>query len=377
NARYSPQFFATATGATTARSVLAMAIDANDTALVRDAVAALGQTTGRGSMFRGGNREPLLECLRYPDRRVQYDAALVLGSALPRAGFPGDTQVVPLLASAVRSGGNTYAAVISSSEENRNQLGSMLRDDGFTLLNGGSTFYEFQPEVERASGVDLIVVDASPANARETVSQIRNFARTSATPVIVVSNGLDKIALQREFASDRATKIWLSKAGADGLKAATENLMQRASGGRLSQADALGYTRDALGTLHAIAIDQGSVYKIVDAEPALLEALGTISGAMRIMVADVLSLVPTQKTQRALIDAALSAQGKDQVALLDKAAQSARRFGNYAEDRQVQALGSLISDSSGAGNSQVADAAGRLYGSLNLPADDAVKLIID
>ena len=86
--KYSPQFFATASGSDIVRSVLAMAIDSSDTALARDAIAALGETSGSGAKFKTGQREPLLECLRYPDRRVQFDAALVLGSQLPRNSFP-------------------------------------------------------------------------------------------------------------------------------------------------------------------------------------------------------------------------------------------------------------------------------------------------
>ena len=47
DATYTPQFFATAAGSTIGRDVLAMAIDANDTALIRDAILAMGQTVGR------------------------------------------------------------------------------------------------------------------------------------------------------------------------------------------------------------------------------------------------------------------------------------------------------------------------------------------
>ncbi len=85
DAKYSPQFFATAAGSSTARSVLAMAIDSKDTALVRDAIEALGMTVERGRMVAAGGRQPLLECLRYPDRRAQYDTALVLGQAISEA----------------------------------------------------------------------------------------------------------------------------------------------------------------------------------------------------------------------------------------------------------------------------------------------------
>ena len=375
--RYTPQFFATASGADIMRTVLAMAIDSNDTALARDAIAALGETIGTGAKFRTTGREPLLECLRYPDRRVQYDAALVLGSRQPHRGFAGDGQVVPILASAVRTGDASNAIVIASSDESRNQLAGMLRENGFTVLNGGASFYEVEAELIRSSGVDLIVLDIASAGVREVADQVRVFERTSATPLMVVASGFDMIGLQREFASDRATSVWNGAAGQDQFNAGVENLLRSASGGRMSQSDAMEYTRDSLDILRMIALEQGGVYNIADAQHKLLEALGTISGGMRIMVAEVVALIPSSKCQQALIDAALSAQGAEQEAMLDQAAESARRIGSYADRRQIAALRQLISDSEGADHAGVADAAGRLYGSLNLSPDKAVKLITE
>ena len=370
---YTPQFFATASGAGTVKSVLSMAIDARDTALVRDAIAALGETAGRGAMFSSGEREPLLECLQYPDRRVQYDAALVLGGSLPSKGFTGDNQVVTLVASAIRAGENSFAVVIA---DGNNDFDGMLRTDGFTMLGGGASFYDIEPEVNKAGGVDLIVVDATPEKARQVVSQIRDNPRTGATPVIVAVDPAKKDMVAREFDSDRATSVWITGADAASFKAVTDNLLMKAAGGRLSQADAMGYTIDALDTLYSISVDQGSVYDILDAEPALLDAMASVSGRMKLMVARVMAMVPSQDSQRALIDGAMAATGSDQVTLLDEAARSARRFGSFADDRQVSALRKLIEDSSGSGNNQLADAAGRLYGSLGLPSSETIQLII-
>ena len=72
----------------------------------------------------------------------------------------------------------------------------------------------------------------------------------------------------------------------------------------------------------------------------------------------------------------MAASGSDQVTLLDEASRSARRFGSFADERQVSALRKLIEDSSGSGNNQLADAAGRLYGSLGQPSSETIRLII-
>ncbi|MEE8117329.1 MAG: hypothetical protein V3T28_09490, partial [Gemmatimonadales bacterium] len=146
--RYSPDFYATVFGTEICMDVLAMGIDRLDTSLVRDAIAALSQTTGGANLFTmSDGRQPLLEALRYPDRRVQYEAALTLGRALPGQRFSGDVSVVPLLASAVRTGETAYAVVISQNGENRRVASTRLDELGFTILAAGQSFETVRSEM--------------------------------------------------------------------------------------------------------------------------------------------------------------------------------------------------------------------------------------
>lgn len=377
DATYSPQFFATAAGSTISRDVLAMAIDASDTALIRDAIAALGMTVGRGTMFPAAGRAPLLECLRYPDRRVQYDAALVLGEALPTSAFTGDNLVVPLLASAVRSGGDSFAVVAAPTEEDRNRLAGMLTSAGFKVVASGEAFYDLEPEISKASGIDLVLIDGAPDKVVEMVGQVRSFDRTGATPVLVISDEVERVKLDREFAQDRATMTWDGGGSDDQFDAAIGQLLDTAAGGRLSEADAFLYTQDALRTLATIARSGNTVFDIEAAQPALIEAMGVFRGQMRLMVADVVALIGSSDCQRLLAETALSADdADDQIYLLGAAAQNAQLFGNRLDASQVATLRKLISDNASAtGNAEVADAAGRFYGALDLPTDEAVRLI--
>ena len=377
DATYTPQFFATAAGSTIGRDVLAMALDANDTALIRDAIVALGQTVGRGNMFPSAGRAPLLECLRYPDRRVQYDAALVLGEALPAQAFTGDNLVVPLLASAVRSGGDSYAVVAAPTEEDQSRLAGMLTGAGFKIVASGETFYDLEPEISKAAGVDLVLIEGSSAKVVEMVGRVRSFDRTGATPVLVVTDATEGIKLDREFAQDRATMTWNGAGSDDQFGAAVDHLLDIAAGGRMGEADAFLYTQDALRTLATIARSKSSVFDIAAAKPALLEAMGVFQGQMRLMVADVVALIGSPDCQRALVETALSASdADDQVYLLGAAAHNAQLFGNRLDASQVGAIRKLIADNtSSTGASDVADAAGRLYGALDLPTDEAVRLI--
>ena len=91
------------------------------------------------------------------------------------------------------------------------------------------------------------------------------------------------------------------------------------------------------------------------------------------MIAEVLAMIGTDSAQQTLIDAAISAGDGEQVDLLDQAAASARRFGNRSHPSQASALVGLIQASGG----DVADAAGRLYGALDLPVSATVGWILE
>ena len=69
----------------------ALAIDSRDTPLVRDSLTALERTTAAGNLFNEYlDRQPLLDAMQHPDRRVQYDTALILAKA-PDTLFAGAT----------------------------------------------------------------------------------------------------------------------------------------------------------------------------------------------------------------------------------------------------------------------------------------------
>jgi hypothetical protein len=88
-------------------------------------------------------------------------------------------------------------------------------------------------------------------------------------------------------------------------------------------------------------------------------------------VARILSLIDSDASQRKLFDASLAASGEEQVELLGYAADSVKRFGDRAEKRHVDALLDLVAKAEG----DTAEAAARVHGALNLPADAAVRLI--
>lgn len=379
---FSPQFFATAAGTSTASQVLAMGLASYDTPLIRDAIAALAETGGAGNLaLRDGGpvREngvagsaPLVESLRYPDRRVQYEAALTLGNALPSQSFPGDYAVVPTLASAVRTGNAIFAVVVAQEPEDRQVLASRLQARGFTVIGSGAAFNEIEGDIAAAPGVDLVVVRGGADFARNQLASVRVNARTSAAPALVITGGTEMLSLNRDLERDRRTLVSQTGLGDEQFAAAVGAVMKRTSGGAITEAEAQQYAIESLDTLRTIATAGNPIYKIEDAQNALLAAMDSRTGGVRLLVAEVLALTNTETAQRKLFDAALAAKEGEQVELLDRVAASARRFGNKAEPRQIDALLKLIGDSKGA----TADAAARVHGALNLPAANAVKLIL-
>jgi hypothetical protein len=369
-ARYTPQFFATAAGPSTCQEVLSLAVDVADTPLIRAAIAALAKTSGAAALTSGG-RQPLLECLNYPSRRVRLEAALVLANADPRSAFPGHRSVVPLLASAVRTDG-AFAAVIATDPEDRRQAAGMLGEIGFTVVGTGGSYEEVEPAVFGSVGVDLILVRGSAASIDAAVRRARGTSLSWATPIVTVATVLEADRVRDRLRDDAAAMVAVAGPEMASLSGAIVEFMRRTLGSQMDAGEALGYAVDSLEALKSLAVGGSTVLPVADAERTLVEALRRESGSLKAMVAEVLALVDSSSAQQALIDEALAASGSDQVALLDIAAGSARRFGNRSEPRQIATLQALIGTASGA----VADAAGRLYGSLDLTAEEAVRLIL-
>jgi hypothetical protein len=372
--RYSPQFFATTAGPSACNEVLALAIDSKDTALVRDAIDVLAQTAGGAKLVAASGRAPILEALRYSDRRVRLDAALAIAGSNPGQSFPGDFTVVPTLASAVSGVDSSRAVVVGGSIEERQAIEQQLGSAGFASIGGAaaaSGFEALELEVIRANGVDLVVLRGSLDTIQEGVARVRASGATAATPIVAIAAAADGASVRSAFAGNRSVVVWTDGGTSDSFRGAAALAISRTSGEAFDEAEGAEYAMRAAEALRAVAVGRNPVFDLADAEPALLRALSTRQGGLRMMVAEVLALIGSPAAQSALVDAAISATGGEQIALCDFAALAARRSGASADERQLAALRGVIANSEG----EVADAAGRLYGSLDAGSAEAVKLI--
>ena len=369
---YTPDFYATVFGPGVGQDVLRLALDARDSALIRDAIAALAKTTGGSNLFAGGQGRPLLDSLQYPSRRVQLETALVLARALPGDSFESADRIVPLLSSAVRSGNKQYAMVIGDDNENRSVETTRLSELGFDVIASADDVASASALISgEVPGIDLVLVRmGSEASASQVIADLRRQRRTEVAPVLVVASPADLPRLRVEYRANPRTAVTRPVDG-EAFELVVDDLLRDAVGGRLSDADAEVYAIESLDALKDVAINRSPAYDIRDAESTLLEALATRSGGIRMMVADILAMIDSPGAQRGLMTAALDTNDPDQVDLLERVADSVKRYGNRAEDRHVAAIVDLIEN----GEGDLAEGAARVHGALNRGGTDAVRFI--
>ena len=374
SSRYSAEFFATASGAHIAQLALGFAIDASDVLLARACIAVLANNGGAATLVTPSNgRSPIIECLLFADRRVRFDAALVLARALPQSSFAQDSLVVPILGSMVQAGG-TMGAVIASTEEDRQGLGARINALGVSAVTAGGSLSEVEGKLSHGQSIDLVILQGSRAAVNDTIRSIRVSRAAATAPVVIIASGTDAGTLAIDFEHDARVSVFLASATDEQFSAAIESAVGAAGGIAMTDEEGMQYTESSLAALQLIAESASPVFDIRDCESGLIAALGSATGATRGSVARVLALMPSDKSQRALMDAALGAEAEAEMQqlLLSTVATSARKFGNLLQARQLEALRSLIANSSG----PLADSAGQAFGALGLPSAEVVKLIV-
>jgi HEAT repeat protein len=373
--RREAMYFAVAAGAGPSQSVLARALDTRYTPLARKAIAAIEQTAGTSALTWAGEsqRSPLLESLRYPNRRVQYEAALAMGKAQPQRAFPGSERVVPILAGAIRDAGARFAAVVASDKELGNTYRKALEKAGYTVLPVATQMSELAEPIAVAPGVDLIVTNLNDDPTNALIADARRSPKLGVTPVLALVQSPSIADMQRKYDRDVLVAIRNAGLAEPQIIEAVKQLVDSSVGGAISADEARGYAARSLNVLRDLAVSGNTVFDVGEATLPLIAALGETGGKTRLDIAEVLSRVDQKRAQVALFDTALNAQADDRVALLNKVADSAKRYGNLLEDRQVQRLLELAAT----GPDKEATAAAAVVGSLNLSNANLIPLILE
>lgn len=370
--RRDAMYYAVASGVEPLQQGLSRSLRDRETALARDFIEAIRQTAGRQGLVGGQQGEgALAAALVYPDRRVQYDAALAIAQALPQEQFSGIERVVPVLASLIRDAGTRYAVVIAPTPDRQADIRSVLEADGYTVLAPATSLDGAQDAIATVPGVDLFVLDLARGEAERTATEIRRSNRFAASAVLLLLSGAEVASAETRYADDHLVRVTSRGANDEQLSEAVRQLYVRAIGERMTVEEAQVYSERALTALRGVAIDDG-VLRIEDAAVPLVAALDETSDETRMRVAEVLTYIGTRRAQSALMDAALEATNDERIELLDATAQSARRFGNLIEQRQIIRLKEIAMD----GGEREATAAAALMGALSLPNNELVPLIV-
>lgn len=373
SSRRDSMYYAVAAGSQVDQRVLARAIDTRNTGLARKAIAALDKTAGGKSLWSSGlDRQPLLEALRYPNRRVSYEAALALASAQPAEAFPGSDRVVPILAGAVRDASSRSAAVFASSVEVYQAIRAIAEKGGYKVLPFGKATGDIAQAIAEAPGVDLVI--AANLNFEQTsgvVSDVRANPKLSASPVLVMTTQDVIPDLRKRFAGDTSIAIRSSAIGEEAASNTIRELVQATTGGPISPEEASIYSTRSLAALRDLAISGNQVLRVSDASRSLMSSLGDSRLNVRLDVAEVVSRINLAECQVAVAEAAFKASGPERVAILGKLAGSARRYGNQLAERHVNQLREIAQ----AKDTDEATAAAAVLGSLNLANSELLPLI--
>lgn len=365
-------FYAAAAGTDALQSVLGRALDSKNSALARKTIAALAKTAGPSSVASKG-RNPLTEALRFPNRRVQTDAALVLASAAGANTFDGAERVVPVLASAVREAGKKYALVVAADNEKAKMITDTLTGMGYTVLPPALGMADADAAVAQVAGVDLAVTSLPIASTGEFIASARGHAKLAATPVLAYTDSDGLADLSPKWDRDVMVRLIRTGVDKDQTAEAIKQLVNGSTGDSMTPEEAADYQNASLDALSTIGLGASPAYSIVDATGSLVSALGDNKGAVRAKIANVLGRVNDKKAQSALVESAFSAEGDDMLSLVNAATENAKRFGNLLDERQVRQLvdlaGKNISGASGT-------ALSALLGALNVQSDRVIPLIL-
>ncbi|MBL0921511.1 MAG: HEAT repeat domain-containing protein [Phycisphaerales bacterium] len=370
--RRGAMYYAIAAGSTTVGQTLRRALDTNDTALARLAIEALGRTLGTWTWSGSDEEAPLALALSYPDRRVQFEAALALASARPAEPFPGSDRVAPTLAAAIRDAGQRFALVVAGEMERQQWVREALESAGYTVLPPASSLAGAADAVSQAPGVDLIVSDLLQGQTEDLIREARGSAKLRTAPIVaLLAQGAYSEMLPR-FQDDARTRIARSGLSAEQLLEASRAVSGSTLGAEVDEAGWRAYSLAALAALRDIAVSGSRAFNIADAQRPLMSALGTTQGQVRLDVAEALAHIADADAQASIVEAALAASGAERIALLGKAAESARRHGNLLPERLVRRVEATATSA----NDAEATAGAALMGALDLAGGRIVPLIL-
>ncbi|MGO9599766.1 MAG: HEAT repeat domain-containing protein [Isosphaeraceae bacterium] len=328
-------------GPDTVAEVLRTAIADGKDELAAAAAIVLGQLSDASALAVSGHPHPLVDALFAPGAHTQLAAARALVAMAPARPFPGSNRVVPTLARFVTAQQAPWAVVIDGNPNRGSQLSGALRGLGYETVLETEGDLGFLAAAETAD-VELVMVslaqDRGAWSLIDVLTNLKNDGRTASLPVYVYGPLGQEIRHPNLTADFPAVKFLVQP-----VDSAT---LEKLLGGRpakLSEADRLGYAREAATLLARIATAPRSplAADLSAVEPALTFALN--QPATSLAASTALGDVPSPDAQRSLADAAIDPARPIELRQSSAAqlARSIRRFGPLVSADQETQLAAL------------------------------------
>jgi hypothetical protein len=361
-------------GAKYLETALARAIKDRNSAVAFRAVRSLQEIVGQSNL-NANAANPLVQATQFPDRKVRFESAFALAAAMPTASFEGAQRVVPLLAEALAQTGQPSVVVVASSQDEANKLVDGLKGIGFAAA-GATTAESAAAGAVTLPAVDVLLV--SEDIGQGNVDQLFLMASQNAKLA-----GAARLVMTKTTASPfEARKVndpllnTTTATDAEGLKGAIEAAREQSGSLPLDPAVATDYATRSGKLMIQVGQARQNIYPLMPAKATLLGALTDARPEIVMLSGQVLGLVNDKEAQVALLASAQEEKNADEVkiSLYKSLAANAKNFGNLLDAGQISALEKIVAEAT---NLDVRSAAAEARGALNLPADQAKKLVVD
>ncbi len=369
-------YFTSAAGARYAHMVLDRAVADLDAPVALGAIAALRRVAGPSSLIGSEDyKQPFLQALKFPDLVVRVRAALALGNALPQTSVAGAERVIPILGDAMVLTGRRNLLVIDDDESRRNQLVGELRNADTNVIGAATTLEGLDrasAEFDSLSAVFLSASVGSP-DVQNAVVAVRTRREFALTPIVLMVEPAQSDMANRIAASDHGVGMVDAGVGAPMLMTRLAEVAQRTGQTPVSPDLAHELGLEAAATLQRIATDGKSIFHPLYAEKAAIAALNAPHEDLQIAAVGVNALLPSAKAQTAIAAVALKAGNTEslRVAAFDGLSESAKRFGNQLDGKQIDELLMFSFDEP---NLRLRTAASQALGALNVVASKASQI---
>jgi len=368
--RPSAEYYALASPAQYLQHVLARAMKDHSEPVAVGAIKALARTAGSENLVEpvAGGMQPLVQALRYPNRRVQFGAGLALAGALPAKPIgrgQDELLVMDVLSKALRQTGQKRAVLIAGGEA-ANAMKDTLRGAGYDVIH--------EPELTRAlaaaatsAGVDLVVL-AGMTDATDEVARLRSEAPMAIVPIVLAvdTNKMNRLA-------KRDGRIAILPEGGN-LAEAADNALTLGVGRPISPEEATDYAVRSAKAVEKLTLTANRVLNASLARPALIEALADPRAAVRVAAAEALAAMADSDAQRAIAGLATRNDVDEpvRIAAFQALSASLRAHGNLLTDSLAQAVMAVVE---GQGSPELLNAAAQAAGAMGLPSDKIISLI--